>query len=76
MPELPHLILPRAEVDMERRKRQGFGDAPKRNIGEQVVRVRQAVDDALAAHATSRMSIADAALILRVRTVGVLPEEE
>lgn len=76
MPELPHLILPRAEVDMDRRKRQGFGDAPKRDLGQQVIRVRQAVDDALATHARLRTNIVDPALIVRVRTVGVLSEEE
>jgi hypothetical protein len=25
MPELPHLILPRAQVDMDRRKKRGYG---------------------------------------------------
>jgi hypothetical protein len=76
MPELPHLILPRAEVEMERRKRQGFGQTPKRNVGEQTERVRQAVDDALAVHTRLRANITDPALIVRVHTSGVVPEEE
>lgn len=76
MPELPHLILPRAEVDMDRRKRPGFGGAPNRDHGQQTVRVRQAVDDALATHAQLRTSIVDPALIVRVRTEGVLSDEE
>lgn len=39
MPELPHLILPRAEVDMDRRKRPGFGKQAPRNATEQTARV-------------------------------------
>ena len=76
MPELPHLILPRAEVDMDRRKRPGFGSAPNRDYGQQTARVRQAVDDALATHAQLRTSVVDPALIVRVRTQGVLSDEE
>jgi hypothetical protein len=76
MAELPHLILPRAEVEMERRKRQGFGDTPKRNVGEQSVRIRQAVDDALETHAALRASYVDPTLIVRVRTSGIVSEEE
>jgi hypothetical protein len=76
MPELPHLILPRAQGSLERRKRPGFGNAPKRDFTQQAVRVRQAVDDALAAYAPLRATISDAALIIRVQTVGSLPEEE
>ena len=76
MPELPHLILPRAEVDLDRRKRPGFGQPVQRNPVQQTARLRQAVDDALATHARLRTSIIDPALIVRVRTTGALPEDE
>src|SRR5208337_3484404 len=76
MPELPHLILPRAEVDLDRRKRPGFGRSVPRDPGQQSQRVRQAVDEALAAHVQLRLSIADPELIVRVRTSNLVPEEE
>jgi subtilisin family serine protease len=76
MPELSHLPLPRAEIDMERRKRQAFGGPPRRDTGEQSVRVRQAVEEALENQARLRASHIDPALILRVRTSGVISEEE
>lgn len=76
MPELPHLILPRAEVTLERRKRPGFGQSAKRDTAEQTVRVRRAVDEALEAHAQLRTSIVDPELIVRVRTTHLLPEDE
>jgi len=76
MPELPHLILPRAEVDLDRRKRPGFGRSVPRDPGQQSQRVRQAVDEALAAHVQLRVSIADPELIVRVRTSNLVPEEE
>jgi hypothetical protein len=76
MPELPHLILPRAELEMERRKRRGFGDAPQKDVAEQTGKVRQAVDDALAVHKKLQESVTDPALIVRVRTSGLVSEEE
>jgi hypothetical protein len=76
MPELPHLILPRAEVDLVRRKRPGFGRPVPRDPGQQFQRIRQAVDEALAVHKQLRVSIADPELIVRVRTTNVIPEEE
>src|SRR5579863_5757643 len=76
MPELPHLILPRAEVDLIRRKRPGFGRPVPRDPGQQFQRIRQAVDEALAVHKQLRVSIADPELIVRVRTTNVVPEEE
>jgi len=76
MPELSHLPLPRAQVDLERRKRQGFGNPPTRDVGEQSVRVRQAVDVALETHRQLRVRYVNPALILRVRTSGVVSEEE
>ncbi len=76
MPELPHLILPRAQVDLERRKRPGFGSRPERNYKTQASKVSKAVDEALAYHATLQATIVDPALIVRVRTAYVLPEDE
>lgn len=76
MPELPHLILPRAEVDLDRRKRPGFGRTVPREPGVQSQRIRQAVDEALAAHAQLRASITNPELIVRVRTTNLIPEEE
>ena len=76
MPELPHLILPRAEVDMDRRKRPGFGKQAPRNATEQTARVSKAVDEALATHAALRSTIVDPALIVRVRTTHFVSEEE
>ena len=75
MPELPHLILPRAEVEMERRKRLGFGSSPQRNVLQQTERVRIAVDEALAVHKKLRTDVTDPALIVRLRTSGVVPED-
>jgi hypothetical protein len=76
MPEFPHLILPRAEVDLDRRKRPGFGRAVPRDPGQQSQRIRQAVDEALAAYVQLRTSITDPELIVRVRTTNPIPEEE
>lgn len=76
MPELPHLILPRAQVDLDRRKRPGFGSRPERNYKEQAKKVSRAVDEALISHAALRATIVNPALIVRVRTASVLPEEE
>ncbi|MFP5237642.1 MAG: S8 family peptidase [Acidobacteriota bacterium] len=76
MAELTHLPLPRAEVEVERRKRPGFGKTPTRDITEQTTRVRKAVDDALESLTELRASYVDPALIIRVRTSGVIPEEE
>lgn len=76
MPELPHLILPRAEVQLERRKRRGFGSSPAKNVPQQTELVRQAVEDALAVHKKLQTTITDPKLIVRIRTSGVVPEEE
>ena len=74
MPELPHIILPRAQVD--RRKRPGFGRPVPREPGEQATRISRAVDEALASHATLQATIVDPDLIVRVRTTHFLPEDE
>ena len=36
MPQLPHLILPRAEVNLDRRKRPGFGKQVPRDAAQQI----------------------------------------
>jgi hypothetical protein len=76
MPELPHLILPRAEVNLDRRKRPGFGKSVPREPVEQATRISRAVDEALATHAALRATIVDPELIVRVRTTHFLPEDE
>lgn len=76
MPELPHLILPRAEVNLDRRKKPGFGRSVPREPGEHAARITQAVDEALATHAALRATIVDPELIVRVRTTHFLPEDE
>jgi subtilisin family serine protease len=76
MPELPHLILPRAQVDMDRRKRPGYGSQPTRDYKVQSLKVSRAVDEALATHRNLAATIVDPALIVRVRTANVLPEEQ
>ena len=65
---LSHLPF-RAEVEVERRKRRSFGKTPKRGTAEQTTK---AVDDALESLAELRTSFVDPALIVRVRTSGVL----
>jgi hypothetical protein len=76
MAELPHLILPRAEINQERRKRPGFGRPTQRDTTVQATRVRQAVDEAIQTHARLRASVINPDLILRVRTSHFVPEEE
>jgi len=76
MPELPHLILPRAEVDFERRKRPGFGTSVPRDPAQQTERVSKAVDEALATHAKLRATTVDPKLIVRVKTSHPLSEDE
>jgi hypothetical protein len=76
MAELPHLILPRAEINMERRKRPGYGSSPKRDPATHAANVRVAVDGVLAHHAGAAGTGIDPALIVRVRTAGVVPDDE
>lgn len=76
MPELPHLILPRAEVDLERRKRPGFGGGVVRDQREQTARVRQEVNATLAERDRLRAAAIDPRLIVRVRTAAPVPEED
>jgi hypothetical protein len=76
MAELRHLPLPRAEVDLERRKRRGFGTSTARTPGEHSQRVRQAVEEALASQAQLRTTIVNPELIVRVRVAHTVPEDQ
>lgn len=76
MPELPHLILPRAEVDLERRKRPGFGGGVVRNQREQTQKIKLEVENTLAEQVRLRAASIDPRLIVRVRTVQPVTEEE
>lgn len=76
MPELPHLILPKAEVELERRKRPGFGEKITKDVKQQTERVRQAVDEALAVHKKLRANATDPKLIVRVRTSSLVSDDE
>ena len=68
MPELPHLILPKAEVDLERRKRPGFGGGVPRNQRDQSQKVQREVEETLTERARLRAAAIDPRLIVRVRT--------
>jgi hypothetical protein len=59
MPELPHLILPKAEVDLERRKRPGFGAGIPRNQREQSRKVQRDVEETLTERARLRAASLD-----------------
>jgi subtilisin family serine protease len=61
---------------MDRRKKRGYGSQPIRDYRVQSQKVSRAVDEALAAHRTLATTIVDPALIVRVRTANVLPEEQ
>lgn len=75
MAEHPHLILPRAEVNIERRRRPGFGSRPDRDQQRQARRVREAVEGVLRRRAELPVNV-NPALIVRVKTSGVVPEEQ
>jgi len=75
MAEHPHLLLPRAEVNIERRRRPGFAGRPVREPREQADRITQAVEGVLQRRAQSAIRVIPG-LVIRVRTSGVLPEEE
>ena len=76
MAELPHLILPRAEVELERRKRPGFGTSTPREHAKHSQKVTKAVEEALESHAQLRTTIVDPELIVRVRVAHVVPEDQ
>ena len=76
MAELPHFILPRAEVDLERRKQRGFGTSTARTHGEHSQRIREAVEEALESHAQLRTTVVDPELIVRVRVAHSVPEDQ
>src|ERR1035438_8335084 len=76
MADFPHLILPRAEVELERRKRSGFGTSTPREPAAHSQRIRQAVEETLQSHARLGGTIVDPHLILRVRVSHAVPEEQ
>lgn len=76
MSEYPHLILPRAAVTLERRKRPGFGSRPEREYGDQSQKVRVAVEGVIARREQAVAQGINPALVLKVRTAVVVPEEE
>lgn len=76
MPELPHLILPRAQVNMDRRKKRGYGFTPTPDYRAQARRVSQAVEEALENQRQLRSIYVNPDLIVRVRTLSFLQEEE
>lgn len=76
MAELPHLILPRAQIDLDRRKRPGFGTSTKRDPAKQLERVTQAVEASLESHSQLSTVIVNPELIVRVRMSHAVPEEQ
>lgn len=76
MPELPHLILPRAQVNMDRRKRRGFGVTPTPDYRAQARKVSTAVEEALENQRQLGSIYVNPDLIVRVRTTAFLQEDE
>jgi subtilisin family serine protease len=76
MAELPHFILPRAEVDLERRKMPGFGTSTERTPATHSQTVRRAVEEALESHNQLRRTVVDPELIVRVRVAHMVPEDQ
>lgn len=76
MPEHPHLILPRAQINLERRKKPGYGSRPPREHKEHSEKIRIAVEGALAHKTQVAAAGIDPSLIIKVKTSGVVPEEE
>lgn len=76
MPELPHLILPRAKGELERRKRPGFGFGVPRDQRKQAELVGQQVAETLDALAKLRATVVDPQLIIRVRTAVPVTEDQ
>src|SRR5450432_762057 len=76
MPELPHLILPRAEVSLERRKRPGFGSIPPREYSQHSEFLSGAVKNVLANKNQPAVKGVDPALIFKVRTVSNVADED
>src|SRR6478672_2090388 len=76
MAEHPHLILPRAEVTLERRKKPGFGSRTTREHREHSEQIRVAVEGVLAHREQIASEGINPALIVKVRTDGIIPEED
>jgi len=77
MPEHPHLILPRANINIDRRKKPGYGSRPARDYVAHTDLVRNAVEEVIA-HRQQQIAAGEInpSLIVRIRTVGVIPNEE
>src|SRR4051812_37588998 len=76
MAEHPHLLLPRAEVNLERRKRPGFGSRTPRDNAPHASTIRTAVDEVLARRMRVSASGINPSLIVKVKTSGAVPDEE
>lgn len=75
MAEYQHLPLPRAEVNLERRRRPGFGSTPSRDHRAHGRRVRTQVDAAVDELRRRPLPVGvDPSLILRVRMEGTTAE--
>lgn len=75
MAEYEHLPLLRAEVNRERRKRQGFGSAPKRDYRAHGLTVRTQLEAAVNELRRRLPAGVDPSLILRVRMEGTTAED-
>jgi hypothetical protein len=72
-----HLQLLRLPELLERRKRPGFGSDPKRDLAVHSAKLRMELDAAVAAQQRRRKpEFVDPSLILRVRMIGQLLEEQ
>lgn len=76
MAEHPHLILPRAQVNLERRKRPGFGSNTPREYQKQSAFVSAAIESVLERKKKVTAQGIDPALIVKVRTVNSVPDED
>lgn len=68
MPALPHLILPRAEYDLPRKKRKGYGYTPYREHSSHGRTLSDQLDQVLTQFQSRRRSpVIDPSLILRIQ---------
>jgi hypothetical protein len=74
MPNLQHLPLPRADYDLPRKKKRGFGAPPSRSYGRHGRLLTGQIDDVLTQfRRRSRPAGIDPSLILRIRVCWVCP---
>ncbi len=68
MPNLPHLILPRADYNLARKKKKGFGSPPDRKYGAHGRTLTNQIDQLLNRFQTRQRPVGiDPSLILRVQ---------